>query len=144
MTLCRSFEIRKLYILQLSKTRIPSQHKRSWEIAISKPGPPEQGGARGVVSSPRVFCQCALFFWRVLEVTPLWHSDTIKATKIIRGSFDTAFELTKVIKCSLFLKTCHIIKLSKLRKYVFHHYKAWERKPISVCFLKNVERQSKN
>ena len=30
--------------------------------------------------------------------------DTIKAIKIIRGSLDAAFELTKVIKCSPFLK----------------------------------------
>ena len=29
---------------------------------------------------------------------------TIKAIKIIRGSLDAAFELTKVIKCSMFLK----------------------------------------
>ena len=31
--------------------------------------------------------------------------DTIKAIKIIRGSLDAAFELTKVIKCSVFLKS---------------------------------------
>ena len=39
--------------------------------------------------------------------------------------------------------TCYIIKASKLQKYVFHHYKAWERKKISV-FLKKLERQNKN
>ena len=31
--------------------------------------------------------------------------DTIKAIKIIRGSLDAAFELTKVINCSMFLKS---------------------------------------
>ena len=31
--------------------------------------------------------------------------DTIKAIKIIRSSLDEAFELTKVIKCSVFLKS---------------------------------------
>ena len=31
--------------------------------------------------------------------------DTIKAIKIIRGSLDTAFELTKVVKCCMFLKS---------------------------------------
>ena len=30
--------------------------------------------------------------------------DTIKIIKINRGSLDTAFELTKVIKCSMFSK----------------------------------------
>ena len=29
--------------------------------------------------------------------------------------------------------TCHI-KPSKLQKWVFHHYKTWERKLVSVCF----------
>ena len=29
-------------------------------------------------------------------------------------------------------------KLSKLQKYVFHYDKAWERKPVSVSFLKKV------
>ena len=37
--------------------------------------------------------------------------------------------------------TCHI---SKLQTYVFHHYKAWERKLVSVCFLKKLKRQNKN
>ena len=32
-------------------------------------------------------------------------SDTIKATEMIRGSLDAAFQLTKVIKCSMFLKS---------------------------------------
>ena len=40
--------------------------------------------------------------------------------------------------------TCHFVKLSKLQKYVFHDYKAWERKIISVCFLKKLERQNEN
>ena len=31
--------------------------------------------------------------------------DTIKPMQIIRGSLDAAFELTKVIKCSMFLKS---------------------------------------
>ena len=31
--------------------------------------------------------------------------DTVKAIKIMRGSLDAAFELTKVIKCSMFLKS---------------------------------------
>ena len=31
--------------------------------------------------------------------------DAIKAIKIITGSLDAAFELTKVIKCSMFLKS---------------------------------------
>ena len=39
---------------------------------------------------------------------------------------------------------CHIIKLSKLQKYVFHHYKEWERKLVFVCFLKNLERENEN
>ena len=34
--------------------------------------------------------------------------------------------------------TCHIIKLSKLQKHVFHHYKTWERKLVFVCFLKKL------
>ena len=38
--------------------------------------------------------------------------------------------------------TCHIIKLNKLQKYVFQHYKAWERKLVSVWFLKKLERQN--
>ena len=40
--------------------------------------------------------------------------------------------------------TCHITKLSKLQKYIFHHYKAWERKLVFVWFLKNLERQNEN
>ena len=40
--------------------------------------------------------------------------------------------------------TCHIIELSKLQKYVLHHFKAWERKLVFICFLKNVERQNEN
>ena len=39
---------------------------------------------------------------------------------------------------------CPLTKLSKLQKHVFHHYKAWERKPVSVRFLKNLERQNEN
>ena len=50
------------------------------------------------------------------EIESIWHiamvhalqlvdGDTIKAIKIIRGSLDAAFELTKVIKCSMFLKS---------------------------------------
>ena len=39
--------------------------------------------------------------------------------------------------------TCHI-KPSKLQKWIFHHYKTWERKLASVCFLKNLERQKEN
>ena len=50
------------------------------------------------------------------EIESIWHiatvkllsqidSDTIKATKIIRGSLDAAFEFTKVNKCSTFLKS---------------------------------------
>ena len=50
------------------------------------------------------------------EIESIWHiatvtlfswtdSDAIEATKIIRGSLDAAFELTKVIKCSMFLKS---------------------------------------
>ena len=31
--------------------------------------------------------------------------DTIKVIKIMRGSLDAAFELTKVFKCSMFLKS---------------------------------------
>ena len=40
--------------------------------------------------------------------------------------------------------TCHIIKPSKLQKHVFYHYKAWERKLVSVCFLKKLKHQNKN
>ena len=32
-------------------------------------------------------------------------SDIIKTIKIMRGSLDAAFELTKVIKCSTFLRS---------------------------------------
>ena len=39
--------------------------------------------------------------------------------------------------------TCHIIKPSKLQKHVFYHYKAWERKLVSVCFLKNLNIKAK-
>ena len=35
----------------------------------------------------------------------LLDGDTIKPMQIIRGSLDAAFELTKVIKCSIFLKS---------------------------------------
>ena len=31
-----------------------------------------------------------------------------------------------------------------MQKYVFHHYKAWERKLVFICFLKNWERQNEN
>ena len=34
--------------------------------------------------------------------------------------------------------TCHITKLNKLQKYIFHHYKAWERKLASECFFEKV------
>ena len=37
----------------------------------------------------------------------------------------------------------HVIKLSKLQKHVFYHYKTWERKLVSVWFLKKLERQNK-
>ena len=33
--------------------------------------------------------------------------------------------------------TCHIANM------VFHHYKTWERKLVSVCFLKKLERKTK-
>ena len=36
------------------------------------------------------------------QALQLAEGDTIKAIKRIRGSLDAAFELTKVIKCSLF------------------------------------------
>ena len=39
------------------------------------------------------------------QALQLADGDTIKAIKIIRGSLDAAFELTKVIKCSMFLKS---------------------------------------
>ena len=50
------------------------------------------------------------------EIESIWHiamvhalqlvdGDTIKAIKIIRGSLDAGFELTKVIKCSMFLNS---------------------------------------
>ena len=39
---------------------------------------------------------------------------------------------------------CHILKLNKLQKYVFQHNKAWERKLVSVCFLKKLEHQNGN
>ena len=38
--------------------------------------------------------------------------DTIKAIKIMRGSLGAAFELTKVIKCSMILKSYKKIKYS--------------------------------
>ena len=34
--------------------------------------------------------------------------------------------------------TCPVIKLSKLQKYIFHYYKAWDRKLVSACFFKKV------
>ena len=39
------------------------------------------------------------------QALQLADGDTIKAMKIIRGSLNAAFELTKVIKCSFFLKS---------------------------------------
>ena len=38
------------------------------------------------------------------QALQLADGDTIKAIKIIRGSLDAAFDLTKVIKYSMFLK----------------------------------------
>ena len=35
--------------------------------------------------------------------------------------------------------TCHVIKLGKLQKHVSCHYKAWEKKLVSVCFLKKLK-----
>ena len=32
--------------------------------------------------------------------------------------------------------TRHVIKVSKLQKYVFQHYKVWERKLVFICFWK--------
>ena len=32
--------------------------------------------------------------------------------------------------------THHVIKVSKLQKYVFQHYKVWERKLVFICFWK--------
>ena len=40
--------------------------------------------------------------------------------------------------------TCYIIKPSKLQKHVFYHYKAWERKLVSACFLKKLKHQNEN
>ena len=48
------------------------------------------------------------FIWHIATVRlfiQLADGDTIKAIKRIRGSLATAFELTKVIKCSMFLKS---------------------------------------
>ena len=42
--------------------------------------------------------------------------DTIKAIKILRGSLDAAFELTKVIKCFMFLNDRKKIKYSPKRE----------------------------
>ena len=39
---------------------------------------------------------------------------------------------------------CNIIKLGKLQKHVFYHYKAWERKLVSVCFLRKLKHQNEN
>ena len=39
--------------------------------------------------------------------------------------------------------TYHIIKNSKLQKHVFHHYKAWEWKPVSIFLLKKLKHQNK-
>ena len=30
----------------------------------------------------------------------------------------------------------HVVKLSKLQKYVFQHYKVWEKKLVFICFWK--------
>ena len=61
------------------------------------------------------------------------------------GSFSfEAYQATYFLLYNTHTCTCHIIKLSKLQNYVFHHYKAWERKLVFVCFLKNLERQNEN
>ena len=46
------------------------------------------------------------------QTLQLIDGDTIKAIKIVRGCLDAVFELTKVIKCSVFLKSCDKIKYS--------------------------------
>ena len=50
------------------------------------------------------------------HVLQLADGDTIKAIKTTRGSLDAAFELTKVIKCSMFLKSLEKIKYSPRRE----------------------------
>ena len=57
-----------------------------------------------------------LFFGIQLGILVLRHADNLYST------------LWYIHTC-----TCHI-KSSKLQKWVFHHYKTWERKLVSVCF----------
>ena len=45
---------------------------------------------------------CTYCYGQALQLAD---GDTIKAIKITRGSLDTAFEITKVIKCFMFLKS---------------------------------------
>ena len=50
------------------------------------------------------------------HASQLVDGDNIKANKIIRGSLDAAFELAKVIKCSMFLNQTKKIKYSPKRE----------------------------
>ena len=50
------------------------------------------------------------------QARQLIDGDTIKAIKIIRSSLDAAFELTKVIKYSVFFKSYDKIKYSPKRE----------------------------
>ena len=84
-------------------------HKRGQGLTVGRIKGLGQDGASNTVGSKdwsgsvykRDLIHLAYCYGQALQLAD---GDTIKAIKRIRGSLDSAFELTKVIKCSMFLK----------------------------------------
>ena len=94
-----------------------------------------------------MYCKSRAFFSPYNFLTPIkssipdvwnWNCWTLFDWEIeVGGPWSPPTQWLRSCTC-----TCHIIKLNKLQKYVFQHYKAWERKLVSVWFLKKLEHQN--
>ena len=84
-------------------------HKRGQGLTVGRIKGLGQDGASSTVGSKdwsgsvykRNWIHLAYCYGQALQLAD---GDTIKAIKRIRGSLDAVFEMTKVIKCSMFLK----------------------------------------
>ena len=102
------YSISFLSALHQNKT-LHNFHKRGQGLTVGRIKGLGQDGASNTVGSKdwsgsvykRNWIHLAYCYGQALQLAD---GDTIKAIKRIRGSLDAVFEMTKVIKCSMFLK----------------------------------------
>ena len=103
------YSISFLSALHQNKT-LHNFQKRGQDLSVVRIKGLGQDGAFNTVGSKdwsgsvhkRDWVYLAYFYGQAVQLAD---GDTIKAIKRIRGSLDAAFELTNVIKCSVFLKS---------------------------------------